>query len=643
MTDDSRQDSPAVPDADSQQTPTAPVTGDSTETSETADAPPAFTTEAEEAPDGPVAVEPTEPPPSAETEERSADASPEPEIGAAELEQLLDQYSGGAAPATGEIRSATVVKSTADGVVVDLGIKSEGLVPLAEFTGEDGQVNIEPGETLEVLLEGSQARGGYVPCSSEGAHRLKLWEHAETAYQEQRKVRCRVVERVKGGARVEINLPKARPGRRALTAFLPGSQVDLRPVRHWEGLFKREIDCRVVRFNRRRGNIVVSRRVLLEEEQARKKKLLDEVLHVGAVVTGTVKNLADYGAFVDLGGLDGLLHITDMSYSRLGHPSEAVSPGDEVQVKVLKMSREKERVSLGMKQLEPDPWEGVEKKYPVGERVRGRVTHMMDFGAFVELEPGVEGMIHVSEMSWTKRVRHPKDLLKNGDWVEAAVLDVLPREKRISLGLRQTQPDPFQTAAERYPVGSVVRGRVRSLTDFGAFIELEPGVEGLAHKSELSWEKKQKKPAQVLKRGQDVRAKVLKVDAKNRRLSLSLKDVVPDPWANFVQQVGVGRVARGKVVRQTKFGAFVELAPGVEGLCHISELPDESSEAVEVGQEYDFRVIKINAGERRIGLSLKSELAREPVESYRALQSRSTATLAEILTAKGLDKGIEKP
>ncbi|MFQ5777655.1 MAG: 30S ribosomal protein S1 [Terriglobia bacterium] len=646
MTDDSRQDSPAVADTHAQQTPSAPVTVDSTEKREAAHAPPAFMSEAEEAPNEPLpaeATEATETTASSETEETPAAAATEPEIGAAELEQLIDQYSGDAAPATGEIRTATVVNTTSDGVVVDLGIKSEGLVPRAEFTGEDGQVTIQPGETLEVLLEGSQAREGYVPCSSEGAHRLKLWEHAETAYREQRKVRCRVVERVKGGARVEINLPKARPGRRPLMAFLPGSQVDLRPVRHWEGLFKREIDCRVVRFDRRRGNIVVSRRALLEEERAKKKKLLEEVLRVGAVVTGTVKNLTDYGAFIDLGGLDGLLHVTDMSYSRLGHPSEAVSPGDEVQVKVLKINREKEQVSLGMKQLEPDPWEGVEKKYPVGERVRGRVTHMMDFGAFVELEPGVEGMIHVSEMSWTKRIRHPKDLLKNGDWVEAAVLDVLPREKRISLGLRQTQPDPFQTAAERYPVGGVIRGRVRSLTDFGAFIELEPGVEGLAHKSELTWDKKQKKPAQVLKRGQDVRAKVLKVDARNRRLSLSLKDVVPDPWADFIQQVEVGRVARGKVVRRTKFGAFVELAPGVEGLCHISELPDESSEAVEVGQEYDFRVIKMNAGERRIGLSLKSELARQTVEQFRGLQSRSTATLAEILTAKGLDKGIEKP
>jgi small subunit ribosomal protein S1 len=556
------------------------------------------------------------------------------EMAPGEMEELIEQYSGEEAPSTGEIRTVTVVNLTADGVVVDLGLKSEGLVPLLEFTDENGQPTIQPGATIEVLLEGSQARDGYIPCSSQAAHRLRLWEEVSRAHEEKRKVRCKVVQRVRGGLEVEINLPGAHPGRRPLTAFLPGSQVDIRPVRHWEGFLNRELDCRVVRFNRRRGNIVVSRRELLEEEAAQRKHLLEEVLKEGAVVPGTVKNLTDYGAFIDLGGLDGLLHITDISYRRLGHPSEAVSPGDEVQVKVLKVDREKQRISLSMKHLEADPWQDADKKYPVGERVRGRVTKLMDFGAFIELEPGVEGLIHISEMSWTRRIHHPKEILKVGDWVEAAVLDVQIPEQRISLGLRQTQPDPFQTAPIRYPEGSVVKGRVRSLTDFGAFIELEPGVEGLIHKSELSWDKKPRKPAEVLKRGQEVKAKVLKVDVGNRRVSLSLKDTQPDPWATHVQRLSAEQAVRGKVVRRTGFGVFVELAPGVEGLCHISELPEESSDSIEVGKEYEFKILKLNAAERRISLSLRHESERKALEQYRAGQTRSAATLGEILNAK---------
>jgi len=588
------------------------------------------------------AVSPEESSPS---EEASVEESAADELGSAEMEALIEEYSGDETPATGEIRTVSVVNVTADGVVVDLGFKSEGLVPLVEFTNEQGEPTIEPGAAIEVLLEGSQARDGYIPCSSEGAHRLRLWEEVDNACCDQRKVRCRVVGRIKGGFEVEINLSGAHPGRRPLSAFLPGSHVDLRPVRHWEGFLNRELDCRVLKINRRRGNILVSRRQLLEEEQVQRQKLLDEVLKDGAVLTGTVKNITDYGAFVDLGGLDGLLHITDISYRRLGHPSEAVSPGDEIQVKVLKVDREKQRISLGMKQLEPDPWLDAQKKYPVGERVRGRVSKLMDFGAFIELEPGVEGLIHISEMSWTKRIRHPKEILKVDDWVEAAVLDVQLPEQRISLGLRQTQPDPFQRAAVRYPDGSVVKGRVRSLTDFGAFIELEPGVEGLVHKSELSWDKKARRPSEVLKRGQEVQVKVLKTDVGNRRLSLSLKDLQPDPWATHVRQLGAEQKVRGRVVRRTDFGVFVQLAPGVEGLCHVSEMPEDDGEPIEVGKEYDFKILKLNAPERRISLSLKQEADRRALERYRdsSGQARSTATLGEILTAKRQNVGAGKP
>ena len=585
------------------------------------------------------------PPETAEVTPEVAPVESEPganeELGTAELEQLLDQYSE-TAITSGEIRPATVVNLTADGVVVDLGLKSEGLVPLTEFSDEKGQPTIQPGAQIEVLIEGHEPKEGYVPCSSEGAHRLKLLREVESAYREQRKLTGRVTGRVKGGLQVEINLPGAHPGRRPLDAFMPGSQVDIRPVRHWEGFLNRDLPCRILKFNRRRGNLVVSRRLLLEAEQAQRKKLLEEVLKEGAVLPGTVKNLTDYGAFVDLGGIDGLLHITDISHRRLTHPAEALQSGQAVQVKVLKVDKEKERISLGMKQLEPDPWQAAPKKYPVGERVRGRVTHLVDFGAFVELEPGVEGMIHVSEMSWTKRVKRPSEVLNEGDLVEAAVLDLQAREQRISLGLRQTLPDPFKAIAERFPPGSVVKGRVKSLTEFGAFIELEPGVEGLAHLTELSWDKKLKKPGQVLKRGQDVDAKVLKVDALNRRLSLSLKDLTPDPWATFASRARVEQVVHGRVVRKTNFGAFVELAPGVEGLCHSSEIPGEDGAGVEVGQELDFKIIKVNPGERRIGLSLKamtSENERRAVEQYRNNQPRSAATLGEILIAKGQQPG----
>jgi len=633
----------------SEATPASPVSAGDRQASETPQAVTTPAVEPEEAPsapaetnDSPVAPEASE---TASTagDAPAAEPSPEDEMSQAELEALIEEYSSDdVAPYTGEIRPATVANFTADGVVVDLGLKSEGLVPLGEFTDEEGNPTIEPGASIEVLLEGSQAREGYIPCSSEGAHRLRLWEELQNAFREDRKVRCKVIGRVKGGFDVEINLPGAHPGRRPLSAFLPGSHVDIRPVRHWEGFMGRELECRILKLNHRRGNILVSRRQLLEEEQARRKKLLDEVLKEGLVIKGTVKNITAYGAFVDLGGVDGLLHVTDISYRRLGHPSEAVQPGDEIEVKVLKLDKEKERISLGMKQLEADPWEDVASKYKMGERVRGMVSKLMDYGAFVELEPGVEGLIHVSELSWTKRVRHPKEILKIGDWVEAAVLDLQVREKRISLGLRQTQPDPFQRASLRYPEGSVVKGKVRSLTDFGAFIELEPGVEGLVHKSELSWGTKARRPSEVLKRGQEVEVKVLKVDTTGRRLSLSLKDLQPDPWATHVRELAANQKVRGKVVRRAAFGVFVELAPGVEGLCHSSEIPEDDSESIELGKEYEFRILKLNAAERRISLSLKAESERRALEKYRAGQTRSAATLGEILSAKRQGAGVGK-
>ncbi|MFQ5927841.1 MAG: 30S ribosomal protein S1, partial [Terriglobia bacterium] len=531
----------------------------------------------------------------------------EPEA-AVDLEQLIEQYSGERLPRTGEIRPGGVVSISSDGVVVDLGLKSEGLVPLAELTDAAGNVVVQPGERIEVLVESNEPREGYLRLSAARAEQQRVWEELERLHHEQRKVRVRVVERMRGGVLVELQPAGIGAVRHPVRAFMPASQVDLRPVRHWEGLLGRELFARILRLSRHRGNIVVSRRLLLEEEQARRKQLLEGELKEGAIVKGTVKNLTDYGVFVDLGGLDGLLHISDLAWRRVTHPAEVVREGDELTLKVLKFDPAKQRISLGLKQLQPDPWTQVPQKYPLGTHVRGRVVSLVDYGAFVELEPGVEGLIHISEMSWTQRVRHPKQVVNLGDWVEAVVLDLQPTEQRISLGLRQIEPDPFREVAARHPEGSIVCGRVRNLTDFGAFVELEPGVEGLLHLSDLTWSKKVKRPEEVVERGQEIEVKVLKVDVVNRRVSLGLKQLQPDAWQQYCARVRVGDVVRGRVARRTHFGAFVELEDGVEGLCHVSELAEgeDAGGPIEVGQDYEFKIIKLNPGERRIGLSLKA-------------------------------------
>ncbi|MFQ5817156.1 MAG: 30S ribosomal protein S1 [Terriglobia bacterium] len=576
----------------------------------------------------------------------AAPALDDPE--AADLEQLIEQYSGDVLPSAGEIRAGTVVNVSSDGVVVDLGLKSEGLVPLAELTDGAGNALVAPGDRVEVLVESNEIREGYLPVSAERAEQQRVWDELERLHREQRKVRARMVERTKGGLLVELHLAGIGPLHRPVPAFLPASQVDLRPVRHWEGLRGREIFARILRLSRRRSNIVISRRLLLEEERERRKKLLEGELKEGGIVTGTVKNLTDYGVFVDLGGLDGLLHISDLAWRRLTHPAEVVREGDELTLKVLKFDRAKQRISLGLKQLQPDPWTQVPQKYPLGTRVRGRVISLVDYGAFVELEPGVEGLIHISEMSWTQRVRHPNQVVNLGDGVEVVVLDVQPAEQRISLGLRQTEPDPFQEVAARHPVGSIVRGRVHNVTDFGAFVELEPGVEGLLHLSDMTWSKRVKRPAEVLQRGQEIEVKVLKVDVVNRRLSLGLKQMQPDVWQQYCSRVRMGDVVRGRVSRRTNFGVFVELEDGVEGLCHISELAEgeEAGGAIEAGQEYEFKIIKLKSGERRIGLSLKamaSERERRALEQYRASKPSATTTIGEIVSRKFGTKERSEP
>ena len=463
-----------------------------------------------------------------------------------------------------KIVSGTVIKQTEKHLVVDVGLKSEGLVPLEQVLDHTGAVKFNAGDVIDVVIEREEPEGGYL-VSYERAQRLRVWDVIEKAANDKTPVIGTVVSRVKGGLTVDIGLK----------AFLPGSQLEIRPVRNLDGYLGQQIEVRVIKLNKKRGNVVVSRKEILEEEQNAKRSTTLEQLGEGAILTGTVKNLTDYGAFVDLGGIDGLLHITDMSWGRLTHPRDLVNVGDEIQVKVLKFDKDKQRVSLGFKQLTPDPWLDATERYPVGAHVHGRVLSVTDYGAFVELEQGIEGLVHLSEMTWSKRLKHPSKLVKPGDEVETVVLSVNPADRRISLGMKQLLDNPWENLTERYPAGTVVEGRVRNLTDFGAFIEIEDGIDGLVHVSNLSWTKRVKHPSEIVKKGEKVKAVVLGVEPQNRRLSLGIKQLQPDVWESFFAAHRVGDVVHGKVLRTAQFGAFVEIAEGVEGLCHISEAGDE--------------------------------------------------------------------
>jgi small subunit ribosomal protein S1 len=523
----------------------------------------------------------------------------------------------------------TVLKITPTHVVVDVGYKSEGLVPIAEFQDSEGNVHVQPGDEIDVMVQHGEHEEGYVVLSHSKAQRLRVWDDIEKAYNEKTPIKGKVVERVKGGLSVDIG---AR-------AFLPGSQVDLKPVRNLDALKGQEIEVRVIKLNKKRGNIVVSRKQLLEEELTDKRSKTLEVLAEGAVMTGVVKNLTDYGAFVDLGGIDGLLHITDMSWGRLTHPRDLVNVGDEIHVKVLKYDKDKQRVSLGFKQLTPDPWLDAAQRYPVSARVKGRVISVTDYGAFIELEQGIEGLVHVSEMTWSKRTKHPSKIVNVGDQVEAVVLNVNPQDRRISLGLKQLEPNPWESLHEKYPVGATVEGRVRNLTDFGAFVEIEDGIDGLVHVSNLSWTKRVKHPSEVLKKGDRVKAAVLGIDPDQRRLSLGIKQLQPDVWETFFTEHRVGDVVHGKVLRVASFGAFVEIADGVEGLCHNSEATDDRGTPIklEPGQEFDFKIIKMNPDEKKVGLSIRAvgeEGSRQDVEAYKHPASSATATIGDLVEWK---------
>ncbi len=524
----------------------------------------------------------------------------------------------------------TVLNLTPTHVVVDIGAKSEGMLPLAEVLDREGKPKLQPGDEIDVMREKGETEEGYINLSHQRAQHLRAWEEIEHAYNEKKPIQALVIDRIKGGLTVDI------VGARA---FLPGSQVDLRPVRNLDGMKGQRLEVAVIKLNRKRGNIVVSRKQILEEAQNQKKGKTLEHLEEGGVLTGVVKNLTEYGAFVDLGGIDGLLHITDMSWGRLTHPRDLVNVGDQIQVKVLKFDKDKQRVSLGFKQLTPDPWLDAAQRYPVGAHVHGRIISVTDYGAFVELEQGIEGLVHVSEMTWSKRMKHPSKLVGITDSVECVVLNVNPQERRISLGMRQLAPNPWDSLHDKYPVGATVEGRVRNLTDFGAFIEIEDGIDGLVHVSNLSWTKRVKHPSEVLKKGDRVRAVVLAIEPDKRRLSLGVKQLQPDVWETFFGQRHVGDVLRGKVLRVASFGSFVEIAEGIEGLCHNSEAVDENRQPLhlEPGQEFDFKIIKMNPDEKRVGLSIRAvgeEASRSEVEAYKHPVSSASSTIGELMSWK---------
>ena len=542
--------------------------------------------------------------------------------------QLLDQFEQEqSALQEGEVVRGTVVGITERGVLIDFGYKSEGIVNPSEFM-ENGELAVKRGDEVDVLVKAMETSEGFPVLSRADAVRLRAWDDVEKAFNEGVPIKGRVMDRIKGGLRVDID---------GIQAFLPGSQVDTRPVRNLDSLRGKEIEAKIIKLNRKRSNVVLSRKAVLEERNADRKGETLGQIEEDIIVEGQIKNLTDYGAFVDLGGIDGLLHVTDMSWGRLQNPAEMFKVGDTVQVKVLRFDRDRERVSLGFKQLLPDPWETIEERFPPNTRMNGKVASVTDYGAFIELEPGVEGLVHVSEMSWSKRVKHPSKLVGPGDAVEVEVLSVDPKARRISLGMKQVQDNPWRTLGERYQVGDRVHGKVRNLTDFGAFIEIEDGVDGLVHVSDISWSRRIKHPGELLKKGQAVDAVITGIDPDNRRMSLSIKELEPNAWNDFVASHKPGDVVKGKIARYASFGAFVELGDNLEGLCHISELSDERvnkpEDAVQLGQEMEFKVLRIDAENRKIGLSARAAANDDPIvetKTYTSEAKGGMASLAEL-------------
>ncbi|MFL6233901.1 MAG: 30S ribosomal protein S1 [Thermoanaerobaculia bacterium] len=524
----------------------------------------------------------------------------EEERDAEEYRKLLELYDESMRNLTeGEIVTGRIIGVTSNAVIVDVGYKSEGLIPIEEFTDRGGELSVRVGEDVDVLLEKTEDLEGHVLLSYSKALRMRRWTEVERAYKEGRIIKGRITDRIKGGLTVDVGL----------RAFLPGSLVDIKPVKNLESLRGQELEFKVISLDRRRNNIVLSRKAVLETELVKKKAETLKRLEEGARLRGTVKNITDYGVFIDLGGIDGLLHITDISWGRVNHPSEHFTVGDEVEVVVLKFDPETERVSLGYKQRSDDPWTLVDKKYPIGSRVHGRVVSIVDYGAFVEIEEGVEGLIHVSEMSWTKKVVNPAKILEVGDEVEAIVSELDMEQRRISLSLRQTERNPWEELEDTHPEGSVIEGKVRNLTEFGAFVEITDGIDGLIHVSDMSWTKRVKHPSEVLKKGDTVKARITNIDVENQRVSLSIKEFMPNEWEEFAHQHKPGDVLEGKVVNVTDFGLFIDIYNGLEGLAHVSEIEVPAGAKLEdfykVGDWVRTRILRVEEDEKKVGLSMR--------------------------------------
>ncbi|WP_291318375.1 30S ribosomal protein S1 [Desulfonatronospira sp.] len=510
----------------------------------------------------------------------------------------------------GSIVTGEVVKVEKDYVLVDVNFKSEGQIPASEFQDAEGNLTVKEGDKVDVFVTQKDENEGAISLSREKARRVKLLDDLQDIMDNQTTIQGKIIKRIKGGYNVDLE---------GLEAFLPGSHVDLRPVPDMDALVGQEMDFRILKINRRRSNVIISRRVLLEEERENMRQELLDTIEEGQVVQGKVKNITEYGVFIDLGGLDGLLHITDMSWKRIRHPKEMVQLGDDLELKVLGFDADEKKVSLGLKQLISDPWENIEEKYPEGTRMTGKVTNLADYGAFVELADGVEGLVHISEMSWTRKLRHPSQLVKSGDEVEVVVLGIDSERKRISLGMKQVSPNPWDVVAEKYPEGTILEAPVKNITEFGLFIGIEDGIDGLIHVSDMSWTKKVRHPSELFKNGDMVRAKVLTVDKESEKFTLGIKQLTEDPWAEVPRHYPVGTTVRGKITNITDFGLFVEVEEGIEGLVHVSEMSRKKiknpKEFFSEGQEIQAKVIHVSADERRLGLSVKQHLEEEEKKS----------------------------
>lgn len=534
-----------------------------------------------------------------------------PEGGNDDFRRLFEESLRAVKP--GEVVRGRVVGVGRDQVTVDIGYKSEGQIPISEFTTRDGEVTVHEGDEIDVFFDADEGEHGGILLSRSKAEQAKVWRDIEEAFQDNGTIEGHIVGKVKGGLKVDVGV----------AAFLPGSHADIRPARNLDRFIGQRGHFAVLKFNRARGNVVVSRRAVMERERAQLKQETLKVLEEGVILEGIVKNITDYGAFVDLGGIDGLLHVTDMSWGRVNKPADVVNVGDRVRVVVLKYDPERGRVSLGMKQIMPDPWASVAERYPIGARVRGKVVSLADYGAFVELEAGIEGLVHVSEMSWTKRVTHPSKILEVAQEVDVVVLDVDTANRRISLGLKQAEPNPWEMVRLNHPVGSHIKGQVKNITDFGVFIGVEEGIDGLVHVSDLHWTRKVRHPSEMFQKGDEVEAVVLGIDVDNERISLGVKQISEDPWQSMHQRYPVGVKVKGKVTSVTDFGVFMEVEEGIEGLIHVSQLSTERVEKPQTmfagGQEIEAEVTAVDARDRKIALSIKAlrkSEEREEIESY---------------------------